>query len=235
MTKTLPRPVKSRAMSAEAKLERRTQILNAAEQLLKRQGHSAVSVAQVAKQAGIAKGTVYLYFKTKEELYLGLHERWVNLKLDTIMAVLQDANQRVDGTVIGNTMAEVMLSELHGLVTASICHHQMEANVELNTAVEFKLRMARRLGDIGDMLEQRFPHLSAGSGARLFVRAYAMTIGLWQLMDTSSQWRKIDKHDGLEMFNVDFATELYAAQIAYWRGALHENNNNDKHVGRAVR
>lgn len=234
MAKPLQRPAQCRAMSAEAKLERRSQILNAAEALLKRHGHSAISVAEVAKQAGIGKGTVYLYFKTKEEIYLGLHERWVNLKLDTILALLQDTGTQVDGTVIGNTMANAMLSESHGLVTASTCHNLMETHIELNTAVDFKLRLARRLGAIGELLEQRFPNLSAGSGARLFIRAYAMTIGLWQLMDTTSEWRKIDTHDGLEVFNVNFSTELHAAQIAYWRGALHEQNNNDKHADGAV-
>ncbi|MEJ2439663.1 MAG: TetR family transcriptional regulator, partial [Gammaproteobacteria bacterium] len=229
MAKSLPRPPQNRAMSAEAKLERRAQILHAAEQLLKRHGHSAISVAEVARQAGIAKGTVYLYFKTKEEIYLGLHERWVNLKLDTMTALLQD-NTQVDGTVIGTVMADVMLSESYGLVTASTCHNLMETHIELDSAVAFKLKLAQRLGEIGKLIEQRFPHLVPGSGARILVRAYAMTIGLWQLMDASSQWRKLEATSGLEVFNVDFATELHAALVAYWCGALHEQNNNENHV-----
>ena len=33
------------------------------------------SVAEVAEAAGLAKGTVYLYFPSKEEMLLALHER----------------------------------------------------------------------------------------------------------------------------------------------------------------
>jgi AcrR family transcriptional regulator len=220
MAKKLQRPLQNRAISAEAKLERRNQILHAADDLVKRHGHSAISVAEVAKCAGVAKGTVYLYFKTKEEIYLGLHQLWMNRKLDAFAALLEDTNAPLDGAIIGAAMADVMISESHGLVIASTCHSLMETHVELAAAFEFKLKLAQRLGILGMQIEQRFPHLAPGSGARLLVRAYATTLGLWQLMDTSSRWRKLETAQGLEVFNADFSTELDAALIALWHGAL---------------
>lgn len=45
-------------------------ILDAARTVFSREGYAASSVEDVAAEAGIAKGTVYLYFKSKEELYL---------------------------------------------------------------------------------------------------------------------------------------------------------------------
>ncbi len=45
-------------------------ILDAARTVFSRDGYSASSMEDVAAEAGIAKGTVYLYFKSKEELYL---------------------------------------------------------------------------------------------------------------------------------------------------------------------
>jgi AcrR family transcriptional regulator len=45
-------------------------ILDAARAVFSRDGYAASSVDDVAAEAGIAKGTVYLYFKSKEELYL---------------------------------------------------------------------------------------------------------------------------------------------------------------------
>ena len=43
-------------------------ILEAATELFIRQGYRKTSVEQIARNAGVAKGTVYLYFKTKPEL-----------------------------------------------------------------------------------------------------------------------------------------------------------------------
>jgi AcrR family transcriptional regulator len=47
---------------------RRGQILDAARQNFVRHGVSATTVDAIAKNAGVAKGTVYLYFASKDEL-----------------------------------------------------------------------------------------------------------------------------------------------------------------------
>src|SRR6478672_8616132 len=67
--------IRQRAIQAEAKQERHHAILDAAERLLSRSKDRVASVAEVADEAGLAKGTVYLYFPSKEELLLALHER----------------------------------------------------------------------------------------------------------------------------------------------------------------
>lgn len=48
---------------------RRQQILGAAIPLFARQGFDATSVSQVAREAGVSHGTVFLYFPTKEDLF----------------------------------------------------------------------------------------------------------------------------------------------------------------------
>ena len=50
--------------------QKKSSILNAARTVFSREGYADTSVDAVAAEAGIAKGTVYLYFKSKEELYL---------------------------------------------------------------------------------------------------------------------------------------------------------------------
>jgi AcrR family transcriptional regulator len=45
-------------------------ILAAARAVFARKGFSAALVDDIAEEAGIAKGTVYLYFRSKEEIYL---------------------------------------------------------------------------------------------------------------------------------------------------------------------
>lgn len=54
---------------------KRDAILDAARAVFSREGYAATSVDDVAAEAGIGKGTVYLYFKSKEELYLAALER----------------------------------------------------------------------------------------------------------------------------------------------------------------
>ena len=50
-------------------LERREQILRAAEQVIGEQGFSAASISEITRAAGTALGTFYIYFKSKEEVF----------------------------------------------------------------------------------------------------------------------------------------------------------------------
>jgi TetR/AcrR family transcriptional regulator, transcriptional repressor for nem operon len=65
---------------------RREQILDAAQQVLLRQGPAAATMADVADAASVAKGTVYLYFASKAELLAGLRARY----FERLTAVLGD-------------------------------------------------------------------------------------------------------------------------------------------------
>lgn len=49
--------------------EKRERITSAAATLFAERGFSATDVAQIAKQAGVAKGSLYNYFESKEDLY----------------------------------------------------------------------------------------------------------------------------------------------------------------------
>lgn len=55
----------------EAPENRRAAILKAARAVFARQGYANTVVEDIAAQAGIAKGTLYLYFKSKEDIFLG--------------------------------------------------------------------------------------------------------------------------------------------------------------------
>ncbi|MGQ0572965.1 MAG: TetR/AcrR family transcriptional regulator [Pseudonocardia sp.] len=53
--------------AAPVRVER---VLDAAADLLVRRGYQRVTIEDIARRAGIGKGTVYLHFRTKEELFL---------------------------------------------------------------------------------------------------------------------------------------------------------------------
>ncbi len=63
------------------KLQRQNDILDAAEKVFFEKGYNLAKMDDVAEEAELSKGTLYLYFKNKEELYFGLtHRALLNLK-----------------------------------------------------------------------------------------------------------------------------------------------------------
>ena len=67
--------INQRARSDEQKALRRQAVLTAAETYFLDVGFEAFSMTQLAKKTGLVKGTLYLYFKTREELFLTLYEQ----------------------------------------------------------------------------------------------------------------------------------------------------------------
>lgn len=58
------------ATPAERKAERHREILEAAVRAFSRHGYHNCTVARVAQEAGVADGTIYLYFQGKEDLLI---------------------------------------------------------------------------------------------------------------------------------------------------------------------
>ncbi len=61
--------------AAPAAADKRDAILRAATEVFARRGFFQAQVADVARAAGIAAGTVYLYFRSKDDLLVSLFER----------------------------------------------------------------------------------------------------------------------------------------------------------------
>jgi len=57
------------------KIQRRNDILDAAERLFFKHGFDQVSIDQIAEEAELAKGTIYLYFKSREDLHYAIVNR----------------------------------------------------------------------------------------------------------------------------------------------------------------
>ena len=88
--------IKRRARSAEQKAQRRQTVLQVAERYFLEVGYEAFSMAQLAKRAGLVKGTLYLYFETREELFLTLYEqslvRWSRAFIGQLSGPLPSRN-----------------------------------------------------------------------------------------------------------------------------------------------
>jgi AcrR family transcriptional regulator len=70
-------------------VERLERVLDTATDLLVRWGYQRVTIDEVARRAGIGKGTVYLHFRTKEALFLAVLLRAHHGVLDGIVARME--------------------------------------------------------------------------------------------------------------------------------------------------
>src|SRR5579863_816640 len=91
--------------------DKRERILDAAVRVFAKNGFHATRVSEVAKAAGVADGTIYLYFKSKEELLVSLFEDRVE-KLLTFMR--DELPKREDAPARLRAIIEMQLGLLEG-------------------------------------------------------------------------------------------------------------------------
>ncbi len=83
------------------KEDRPDEIAEAAFEAFAANGYSSTKVEDVAKRAGVSKGLLYLYYKTKEELFKAVIRNVVVRRIDLLIAVLDDPDQSAEDFIRG--------------------------------------------------------------------------------------------------------------------------------------
>jgi AcrR family transcriptional regulator len=211
--------IRQRAVHAEHKQERYDALLDAALGLLGRTPDRVPSVADVADAAGLAKGTVYLYFPSKEELLLALHERNMHGFFAALTALVEGP-----GPVTLDGMIALTRQHLIGppllLQLAARCFGMMAQGIPAAAAADYRQRVSDRLLRAGAGLERHFPELGPGGGARLLRHSYALIIGLWQMSEAGGTPCAVVSGSQPAAIAWRYDDELELALRALWGGTI---------------
>jgi AcrR family transcriptional regulator len=71
------------------KADRPKEILEAAFEEFSRNGYAATTLDQVAERAGVTKGTIYVYFESKEHLFISMVRELTKATLDTVIEMFE--------------------------------------------------------------------------------------------------------------------------------------------------
>jgi len=167
-----------RARQSHQKRERRAAILAAALNVLQGTPFRDITMNQVAEQAGLVKGTLYLYFATKEELFLELlrdqlHGWFWELEAGLELLPRRGRLEAAARLLAGTAQARPMLRTLLGA--------SCERTLPDAAAFDFQREWSARTLAMGRCLERSLTFLAPGHGARFLHQACALLIGLQAL------------------------------------------------------
>ena len=87
------------------KEDRPQEITAAALEAFAEKGYSATRVTDVAERAGVSKGLLYLYFKTKEELFKAVIKSFVSPRIDALKAEIESTDLTAEEYLRGPFLA----------------------------------------------------------------------------------------------------------------------------------
>lgn len=207
-----------RARSDAAKQARAQQIVDVARELQAERSFAELTMADVARRAGLAKGTVFLYFATKEALGLALIQslldEWFHHMAASLDALPAPSDPRTIARLIaGSVEQRPELARMLALLGTLVEH-----NIAPQTALAFKRWLLARLEELGSRLERVLAFLAPGEGARAVLLVNALVVGLQQMADPAPAVREALRRPELERLTIELRTELENALTAYFRG-----------------
>jgi AcrR family transcriptional regulator len=169
------RSVREREGRTARKGERRDAILAAALDEFSAQGFAAARLDDVARRAGVAKGTIYLYFRDKESLFQELVRSLLTPVVGSVEA-LRDANIPI--RMLADRLVDLFVDEIFGTRRRDVIRlmitegrrfpklaefYHREVLSRIMTAMRTLLARAAERGEVPDTLVQ-FPQLLAAPG-----------------------------------------------------------------------
>jgi AcrR family transcriptional regulator len=170
-TEKVARPGSRRGGRQARRSERREAILTAALEEFSARGFAATRLDDVAQRAGVAKGTIYLYFRDKESLFQEL----VRAMLSPLVGVIEAAPLRdLPIRAVAEMIIDVFVNEIYGTRRKDVIRLTLAEGPRFPKIAEFYYRevIARVLpvmrglltraverGELGHDALARFPQL----------------------------------------------------------------------------
>lgn len=197
-----------RATNPEAKDERRRHILDAAEARFERANYTSVTMASVARDAGLGKGTLYLYFPTKEALFLEA----LSSRLTNWFTQLESEVEHSTGTPadVADRFAATLAQRPKLCRLLTMLHSTLEVSPDAEHVEVFRGALDKSMAPLAQTIERRMPALS-GHGERMLLHVMALAIGLFPMGATGHAAEK-------QPLRVDFASELRYALTRWIAG-----------------
>jgi AcrR family transcriptional regulator len=202
--------MRQRARKAEDKQERRGAILEVALEAFEGGSFADVKMSEVAERAGLAKGTVFLYFPTKEALFLALLEERLAGWFDAFGRELSQGQAAWTARHAAKVVATSVVAHEPLARLLTLLHVILELNVERESVQRFKAMLLERVAHAGALLEARLPFLGEGEGGRFLLHLHALVIGLRQMADNGGVVKEVLDQPRMAPLRVDFARELEA-------------------------
>jgi len=146
--------------------KRQEQILNAALEIFARKGYAAATVPEIAEAAGVAVGTIYIYYPSKRELFVAVIK---NLIITTPLLDLIEKLPRDRDKDIGATFKRILQDRFDLTRNEAFSH------------------MPSLMGEV-----QRDPELKALWNEKFLQPFMAQMDGMFRLMMASGKVRRIE-------------------------------------------
>jgi len=166
--------IKKRAISEKDKQKKKEKILKTAWNLFKKAEGKLPTVAVIAQKSGLSKGTVYLYFKTKEEIFLQLYLNKLQEWHESVADKIDKCSGKISEFEFAEIITDYVIKNPLLLRLASLVRGVLEEKTKDEVIVETRAQIAHLLECCGQLTCQNFPGVTLDQAVQIHMRIYAL-------------------------------------------------------------
>ena len=123
--------------SPELTAARKEEIMNACEQLYRTMNFKEITLKEIGEVTSFTRTSIYNYFQTKEEIFLGLFQREYELWSEALKTIL-NCSEVLSREQLADRIAETLSDRELMLKLLAVNLYDMEENSRMERLVEFK-------------------------------------------------------------------------------------------------
>lgn len=217
-----------RAVGKTDKTAKREHILKATSELLGTTPFEDITVAAIARAAGIAKGTFFLYFETREAVFFELAAESSLAFFASVQDELSSpglperGEEGLTNCLLSMLGVNTTLMSLYPLIGTII-----EKNVTHERLRDFKRALHAGFLETGSILEKQYPAFRPGEGAQFMYALSGILSGFINLTSGDARLKQLCREENLTLFLTELKPLLTSTLTALVRGYFHRIQPDD--------
>ena len=185
-----------RKATSEQIAQKREEIVNACEQLYQTMSFREITLKEISNITSFSRPTIYNYFETKEEIFLGLFQREYDRWNEDLTAILE-GNGQLTKKELADRIAASLAGREQLLKLLSMNNYDMEANSRQELLTTFKKSYGRSMQLMRMLLEKFCPDMRPADIQHFIYTFYPFMFGIYPYTTVTEKQRTAMKEAGI--------------------------------------
>ncbi len=164
--------------SPELTAARKEEIMNACEQLYRTMNFKEITLKEIGEVTSFTRTSIYNYFQSKEEIFLGLFQREYEQWSEALEAIL-NCKEMLSREQLADRIAETLSDRELMLKLLAVNLYDMEENSRMERLVEFKKAYGKSAELMTEIVARFFPEWDTAVRQSVVISSLQFLHGLY--------------------------------------------------------
>ena len=203
-------------VSEEHKSGRRDEIINACAELYKTMGFREITLKEIGRVTSFSRPSIYNYFKTKEEIFLGLLTREYELWTGDIQEIIEQ-NGSLSPEELADQIAKSLEKRENLLKISAMNLYEIEDNSSVECLQQFKIAFRSALNAMCECIDKFMPEKAVEKKSLIQYGLFPFTYGIYPYTHPTEKQKMAMDAVGIEYKSISVYEMSYRFLLQLFR------------------